>query len=183
VEGVALAAREAMQRLAPNEHVVMHPLVPRGPFDDLSISGTPRIRIETARGDIVIELDTTRAPKNARNFLGLVRRGFYDGLLFHRVVPGFVAQGGDPRGDGSGGAGHLVACERNATPYVEGTVGMALSGPDTGSSQFFIALAPAPHLEGRYTAFGKVVDGMSVARTLRPNDRIVSAREEPASRD
>src|SRR5204863_6921240 len=102
-------------------------------------------------------------------------RGFYDGLPFHRVVPGFVAQGGDPRGDGTGSAGHLVACEPNPLRYAEGTVGMALSGMDTGSSQFFIALAPAPHLEGKYTAFGEVVAGIEHARALEIGDVITRA--------
>jgi cyclophilin family peptidyl-prolyl cis-trans isomerase len=174
---LALAAREALTRLG--EHDLAHPAIPHGPHDELALpEGPVRVRLETNRGAIVIELDPARAPRNARNFLGLVRAGFYDGLRFHRIVPGFVAQGGDPRGDGTGGAGHEVACEPNPTPYVEGTVGMALSGPDTGSSQFFIALAPAPHLEGRYTAFGRVVAGMEVARALITRDRIVRAREE-----
>jgi cyclophilin family peptidyl-prolyl cis-trans isomerase len=125
-----------------------------------------------------MELDAAHAPRNARNFAGLVRDHFYDGLTFHRIVPGFVVQGGDPRGDGTGGADGLVACEPNDLPYREGTVGMALSGPDTGSSQFFITLAPAPHLEGRYTAFARVIEGMDVARALEPGDHIKSARLE-----
>jgi peptidyl-prolyl cis-trans isomerase A (cyclophilin A) len=150
-------------------------------------------RFTTSEGNFTIRLFDEEAPATVANFVGLatgtkawtdpkthqqVTRPFYDGLGFHRVVPGFVAQGGDPRGDGTGSAGHLVPCEPNALPYREGTVGMALSGLDTGSSQFFITLAPAPHLEGRYTAFGEVIEGMAVARDLAPGDAITRATIE-----
>ncbi|MFN7135525.1 MAG: peptidylprolyl isomerase, partial [Myxococcales bacterium] len=109
------------------------------------------------------------------NFAHLVRRGFYDGLTFHRVVPAFVAQGGDPRGDGTGGPGYTIRCELNPRSYGAGTVGMALSGKDTGGSQFFIAHTPQPHLDGRYTVFGEVVDGLDVALRLVEGDRIERA--------
>jgi cyclophilin family peptidyl-prolyl cis-trans isomerase len=92
------------------------------------------------------------------------------------VVPDFVVQGGDPRGDGSGGPGWVIPCEINPRRYGEGTVGMALSGQDTGGSQFFITLAPQPHLDGRYTVFGEVVSGMEVVRALEEGDRIRSIR-------
>ena len=102
----------------------------------------------------------------------LARRGFYDGVPFHRVIPGFVAQGGDPRGDGSGGPGYTLRCEIGQRPYGRGAVGMAHSGKDTGGSQFFITLSPQPHLDGGYTAFGWVAEGMDVADQLRPGDVI-----------
>lgn len=172
---IALAARAVLTALG--EQAIMHPATPHGPYDELALPDGPiLVQMETDRGTIRIDVRADVAPKTARNFIGLLKKGFYDGLTFHRIVPGFVAQGGDPRGDGSGGAGHFIACEPNAMQYREGTVGMALSGLDTGSSQFFIALAPAPHLEGKYTAFAQVVDGMAVARSLQPGDHIRSLR-------
>jgi len=108
-----------------------------------------------------------------------VRRGFYDGLTFHRVVPDFVAQGGDPKGDGSGGPGYSVRCEITLRHYQTGSVGMALSGKDTGGSQFFVTLSPQPHLDGRYTLFGEVVEGMDAVRALVEGDRILQATIEP----
>ncbi|HEV7503172.1 MAG TPA: peptidylprolyl isomerase, partial [Vicinamibacteria bacterium] len=93
-------------------------------------------------------------------------------LTFHRVVPGFVIQGGDPRGDGNGGPGFALRDEFGERPYGRGVVGMALSGKDTGGSQLFITLAPAPHLDGRYTVFGWVASGMDVADKIRPGDVI-----------
>jgi cyclophilin family peptidyl-prolyl cis-trans isomerase/HEAT repeat protein len=133
-----------------------------------------RVRLETKRGTIVLQLG--HAAGTVENFVKLVRRGFYDGLTFHRVVPDFVVQGGDPRGDGSGGPGWTIPCEINPVRYREGTVGMALSGPDTGGSQFFIALSPQPHLDGRYTVFGQVVEGMEVVRAIEEGDVIQRAR-------
>jgi cyclophilin family peptidyl-prolyl cis-trans isomerase len=114
-------------------------------------------------------LDT---PLTTESFIALARRGFFDGLTFHRVVPGFVIQGGCPRGDGNGGPGYTLRCELDRHPYGRGTVGMALSGRDTGGSQFFITQQPAPHLDGAYTAFGRVVSGMEVVDQIRPGDVI-----------
>ena len=105
-------------------------------------------------------------------------KGYFDGLSFHRVVPNFVVQGGDPRGDGWGGPGYTIADENAATPYVTGTVGMALAGRDTGGSQFFITLSPQPHLYGRYPAFGRVVEGMDIALRIFEGDRIRKALVE-----
>jgi cyclophilin family peptidyl-prolyl cis-trans isomerase len=130
----------------------------------------PRVRCTTPRGDFVIEVDGQVAPNTAAAFLHLVREGFYDGLTFHRVVPGFVVQGGDPRGDGWGGPGFTLRSEWSRTPYVRGTVGIAHDGKDTGGSQFFIALSPQPHLNGRYTVFGRVVEGMEVLDAIEPQD-------------
>ena len=135
----------------------------------------PRVILDTDRGRVVIELRPDVAPVTVARFVGLVRDRFYDGLTFHRVVPGFVAQGGDPRGDGYGGPGFWLRCEESRLPYVRGTVGMALAGRDTGGSQFFLTLSAQPHLEGRYTAFGTVVEGLDRLDLLQPGDRIRSA--------
>jgi cyclophilin family peptidyl-prolyl cis-trans isomerase/HEAT repeat protein len=128
--------------------------------------------ISTAYGDIVLELFPKDAPLTVHNFARLADTGFYNGLPFHRVIPDFVAQGGDPRGDGFGGPGHTIPDEVNARTFDEGTLGMALSGPDTGGSQWFVTLSPQPHLDQRYTVFGRVVHGMQVVRALLPSDRI-----------
>lgn len=132
----------------------------------------PRVVLETDRGELTLELRPDVAPVTVARFLGLVRDGFYDGLTFHRVVPGFVAQGGDPRGDGYGGPGFWQRCEDSRLPYERGTVGMALAGRDTGGSQFFLTQSAQPHLEGRYTVFGAVVEGLERVDLLQPGDRI-----------
>jgi cyclophilin family peptidyl-prolyl cis-trans isomerase len=131
-----------------------------------------RVQIRTSRGPLVLELRPDAAPTTVARFLGLVRRHFYDGLTFHRVVPGFVVQGGDPRGDGYGGAGFWQRCEDNRLPYVRGTVGMALAGRDSGGSQFFITYSRQPHLDGKYTAFGQVVEGLDRLDMIQQGDRI-----------
>jgi cyclophilin family peptidyl-prolyl cis-trans isomerase/HEAT repeat protein len=130
----------------------------------------------TAKGDITVRLDTEEAPLTSGNLYALARRGYFNGISFHRVVPDFVAQGGDPRGDGEGGPGYSIRCEMTRRPYTRGTVGMALSGKDTGGSQFFFTHAPQPHLDGRYTAFGEVVSGMDVVDALLEGDLIREVR-------
>jgi len=142
-----------------------------------------RVTMETERGRLTLELACPQAPTTCLSFLQLARDGFFDGLPFHRVVPDFVAQGGDPRGDGWGGPGYALRDEINRLRYVRGAVGMALSGPDTGGSQFFVALSSQPHLDGGYTVFGRVVEGDAVLDQLRQRDRIVRVREldQPAS--
>lgn len=143
-------------------------------------TAAPRtVEMVTRRGAVTLRLDCPRAPLTCLNFLQLVRQGFYDGLAFHRVVPDFVVQGGDPRGDGWGGPGYTIRDEIGRLRYDRGVVGMALAGPDTGGSQFFVTLAPHPHLDGGYTAFGEVVEGMEVLDQLRQGDRIVTVREVP----
>ena len=137
---------------------------------------SPRAYIETDRGVIEIELAIIDAPLTVANFLALARSGFFDGVAIHRVVPDFVAQGGDPRGDGEGGPGYTIRDEINMRPYLRGTVGMALDGPDTGGSQFFITHSPQPHLDGHYTAFGHVVAGMDVVDRLALGDVIQRVR-------
>jgi len=133
---------------------------------------TPRAFLKTRHGTIEIHLDVVEAPLTSASFVALARRGFYDGLTFHRVEPGFVVQGGCPRGDGNGGPGYTLRCEITRTSYARGSVGMALSGKDTGGSQFFITLQQQPHLDGGYTLFGQVVAGMDVVDKLRPGDVI-----------
>ncbi len=137
--------------------------------------GAGDVVLHTTSGTVRITLDDEAAPIAAANFRNLVDRGFYDGLTFHRLEPGFVIQGGDPRGDGEGGPGFAIPCENGPAPYARGTVGIALDGKDTGGSQFFITLARAPHLEGRYTAFGRVTEGMELLETLLPGDEILRA--------
>ena len=137
---------------------------------------SPQVYIETAKGTVQVELAVLDAPLTVENFVTLARRGYFDGLQIHRVVPAFVVQDGDPRGDGSGGPGYSIRDELNDRPYARGTVGMALSGPDTGGSQLFITHAPQPHLEGRYTVFGEVVQGMDVVDRLEVGDTITRVR-------
>jgi cyclophilin family peptidyl-prolyl cis-trans isomerase len=108
--------------------------------------------------------------------VSLARKGFFNGLTFHRVVPGFVIQSGDPRGDGEGGAGYTIRDELNEQPYLRGTVGMALDWADTGSSQFFITQTPQPHLDAKYTAFGRVIAGMDIVDRIQAGDVVRQIR-------
>ncbi len=141
-------------------------------------TGQPRtVEVRTNRGSFRLRLDCPRAPRTCLNFLALAGQHFYDGLLFHRVVPDFVIQAGDPRGDGFGGPGYTLADEVNRLRYRRGIIGMALAGPDTGGSQFFVTLSPQPHLDGGYTAFGEVVAGAEVLDAIQAGDRIASIVE------
>jgi cyclophilin family peptidyl-prolyl cis-trans isomerase len=137
--------------------------------------------IETARGSFRVRLAGAAAPTTVMNFVALARRGFFDGSTFHRVVPNFVIQDGDPTGTGNGGPGYEIRDELNPIEYVEGAVGMALSGPDTGGSQWFATQAPQPHLDGIYTVFGQVVAGGDVVERIEQGDRIsrVAVAETP----
>jgi cyclophilin family peptidyl-prolyl cis-trans isomerase/HEAT repeat protein len=132
--------------------------------------------IDTDRGTIQIELAVVDAPLTVDNFIALARKGFFTGLTFHRVVPDFVVQGGDPRGDGEGGPGYTIRDEINERPYLRGAVGMALDWADTGGSQFFITHSPQPHLDAKYTVFGRVVAGMEVVDQMREGDVIRRVR-------
>jgi cyclophilin family peptidyl-prolyl cis-trans isomerase/HEAT repeat protein len=134
----------------------------------------PRVTIETDRGTLEIELLPAEAPLTVAAFLGLVERRYFDGNRWHRVVPNFVVQDGDPRGDGWGGPGFVLRDEVNPTRYGIGTVGMALSGPNTGGSQYFITHSPQPHLDGIYTVFGRVAAGAAVLDAIAMGDRIRS---------
>jgi cyclophilin family peptidyl-prolyl cis-trans isomerase len=132
----------------------------------------PRVRIETGRGNLDLVLYAADAPLTVQNFLRLVDRRYFDGGRWHRVVPNFVIQDGDPRGDGNGGPGWAIRDEINRQRYDRGAVGMALSGPDTGGSQFFISHSPQPHLDGGYTVFGHVTEGYDVLDQIVQGDRI-----------
>ena len=116
------------------------------------------------------------APLTVQNFMTLARKGFFNGVAIHRVVPDFVVQDGDPRGDGEGGPGYTIRDEINQRPYLRGTVGMALDWEDTGGSQFFVTHSPQPHLDARYTVFGQVVNGMDVVDQILPSDVIRRVR-------
>jgi HEAT repeat protein/cyclophilin family peptidyl-prolyl cis-trans isomerase len=156
------------------------------PADSTGAAGPSALRVEppytgpkrtaivrTERGTIQFTLDAAAAPRTVENFIRLARSGYFDGITFHRVVPNFVIQTGCPRGDGWGGPGYAIPCEYSDRPYRVGTVGMALAGKDTGGSQWFITLSPQPRLEGKYTVFGEVSAGMSVAQRIMPGDKIL----------
>lgn len=132
--------------------------------------------LQTTKGKISIELHAAYAPITVANIMQLTRKGYFDGMTFHRVVPNFVVQAGDPRGDGSGGPGYAIPCEINLLRFDRGSVGMALSGKDTGGSQFFICHSAQPHLDGGYAVFGRVVAGMNIADKIEEGDLIEHAR-------
>ncbi|MFL5493499.1 MAG: peptidylprolyl isomerase, partial [Gemmatimonadales bacterium] len=136
----------------------------------------PRVRIVTERGTIDLELFADDAPLTVENFLALARRGYFNGQEWPRVVPNFVIQGGDPRGDTNGGPGYAIRDEINRHPYETGTLGMALSGPDTGGSQWFVTHSPQPHLDGTYTVFGRVVNGTATVARVTQGDVIRTIR-------
>lgn len=131
--------------------------------------------IETAEGPIRLELLGREAPNTVNNFINLARDGFYDGVTFHRVLPGFAAQAGDPTGLGGGGPGYEIPDE-NTEKIVTGTLAMANRGPNTNGSQFFIAVGPQPSLDGKYSVFGRVTEGFDVLAKLRPRDPLLSPR-------
>jgi cyclophilin family peptidyl-prolyl cis-trans isomerase len=147
----------------------------------------PRVKIETTKGPIVVELFENEAPNTVANFITLVDAGFYDGTPFHRVIGGFMAQGGDPTGTGTGGPGHVIPCEcyePDARKHFLGTLSMAHAGKDTGGSQFFLTFRPTEHLDGRHTVFGRIIEGFDVLPKLvrtegpfagSPPDQIVKA--------
>jgi len=138
-----------------------------------SLAGHPLVAtIATSRGPLRVTLLGDQAPLTVANFVALVRAGYYRGTAFHRVVPAFVVQDGDPRGDGNGGPADAIRDELTALPYRRGTMGMALSGPDTGGSQYFFTLTPQPHLDGHYTAFGALSDGFATLDRIVQGDAI-----------
>jgi peptidyl-prolyl cis-trans isomerase B (cyclophilin B) len=138
--------------------------------------------IETERGKIEIQLFPENAPKTVNNFVFLARESFYDGVSFHRVIPNFVIQGGDPTGTGRGGPGYNFEDEVRNNPRKHGTgfLSMANAGPNTNGSQFFITHSPQPHLDGKHTVFGQVISGMDVVNAIRQGDTMqrVTIREE-----
>ena len=134
---------------------------------------------DTARGPIRVELAADKAPLTVANFVNLARRGFYDGLNFHRVIPDFMIQGGCPQGTGTGGPGYKFEDEaRNGLTHERGVLSMANAGPNTNGSQFFITHVATPWLDGKHTVFGKVLEGMDVVDSIRGDDIIKSLKIE-----
>jgi HEAT repeat protein/cyclophilin family peptidyl-prolyl cis-trans isomerase len=155
--------RPAPTRLAPDAYQAPALIMPKV---------STQAFIDTDRGTIQLELAVLDAPLMVDNFIALVKKGFYTNLTFHRVVPDFVIQGGDPRGDGEGGPGYTVRDEISQRPFLRGTVGIALDWADTGGSQFFITHSPQPHLDAKYTVIGRVISGMDVVDRIQQNDVI-----------
>ena len=143
----------------------------------------PRVLIKTNKGDMTIELFEDHAPNTVANFISLVKKGFYKDVPFHRVLPGFMAQGGDPTGTGSGGPGYMIDCECYAKPgqpvprkHFRGSISMANAGRDTNGSQFFLMFGPVTHLNGRHTVFGRIIDGIEVLADIQridPQDEVI----------
>ncbi len=158
----------------------------RAPAGDESASGVEaarnsRAHISTGKGEIVFEFFPDDAPRHCAAFINLAKSGFYDGLKFHRVEPGFVVQGGDPAGDGTGGPGYTLKAEFNDRPHVRGTVAMARAGhPDSGGSQFYICLDEARFLDRQYTVFGQMTRGFEALDAIRPGDVMTKVSIEHA---
>mgnify|MGYP003671331976 FL=1 len=134
-----------------------------------------RATIKTVHGNIVFKFYPTKAPNTVNRIVELIKSGFYDGLTFHRVVPNFVAQGGDPTGTGTGGSGKKLKAEFNDIQHIRGTVAMArASEPDSADSQFYLALTTLPHLDGNYTVFGQVVEGLELLDKIKVGDKMLS---------
>lgn len=145
---------------------------PAPPTGALDLTKSYSTTFKTERGEIVCELFAADAPLTVENFVNLARAGFYDGTTFHRVIPGFMAQGGDPTGTGTGGPGYKFGDELSAKRRHDGpgVLSMANAGPNTNGSQFFLTFGATPHLDGRHTVFGKVTSGMEVLRSIRERD-------------
>jgi HEAT repeat protein/cyclophilin family peptidyl-prolyl cis-trans isomerase len=180
---VRVHAADLLRKLDPdadvNARIRPAPGQPPARYDDPQLIApeySPHVFIETARGTIEFELSVLDAPQTSWSFMALARKGFFNGLEVHRVMANFVVQDGDPRGDGSGGPGYTIRDELNERPFLRGAVGMALSWPDSGGSQFFIMHSPAPHLDARYTVFGHVVNGQDVVDRIRQGDVIERVR-------
>ena len=148
------------------------------PQMQIETNRTYHVVIKTNKGDIQLDLNPAEAPMTVNNFVALARDGYYDGVTFHRVVPRFVIQGGDPTGTGSGGPGYKFKDEAVKRPYKAGTVAMANAGPNTNGSQFFICLEDQPGLPPNYTIFGDTVAGMDVVRNIRVGDVMQSVTVE-----
>ncbi len=182
------AAAAALARLTGSEYARQVPYRQPGyvDFDFEFLAGLPDVvpvRFETVRGTFTADLYPRIAPFTVMNFLKLAeRRRLFDGIAFHRVVPTFVAQGGDPREDGWGGPGYSIRSEFSPRTYGTGVIGMASSGKDTEGSQFFVTQSPQPHLDGRYTVFGQVTGGQDVVDRLQIGDRLMGVRIEPSGR-
>jgi cyclophilin family peptidyl-prolyl cis-trans isomerase len=139
----------------------------------VSAEPLPQVLFKTSQGDVLIELYEDEAPNTVANFISLVEKKYYDGIIFHRVIDGFMAQGGDPTGTGTGGPGYAIPCEcykPEARKHQRGTLSMAHAGRDTGGSQFFLTFVATPHLDGKHTVFGQVIQGMENVDKLKRRD-------------
>ncbi|MBI3004197.1 MAG: peptidylprolyl isomerase [Ignavibacteriales bacterium] len=179
---VSVEAAKALERITGRDYSgqVPRPTAPKYADYDWqaldSISEKQKVIMTTSRGDVTFQFLKKHAPFTVLSFTKLIKRGFFVGLIFHRVVPNFVVQGGDPRGDGWGGPGYSIRSEFSLIGYDRGTVGVASAGKDTEGCQFFITHSPQPHLDGRYTVFGTVEAGMEVVDKLQVGDKILAIR-------
>jgi len=176
-----LSLQQALDKLGKKPTPTPAPVGPASqhPIDWALVQAIPvgqRVQMTTTKGVIVLEMKVVEAPGSVASFVSLVQQHFYDGLYFHRVVPDFVAQGGDPRGDGSGSTPYNLRSELAQLNYGAGAVGLASAGKDTESCQFFFTHQPTPHLDGRYTIFAQVVHGMDVVQQLEIGDKILIAQ-------
>lgn len=145
------------------------------PTSDKASNSLNSARIKTAKGDIVFSFYEKDAPNTVKRIKELITKDFYNGLTFHRVIPGFVIQGGDPKGNGTGGSGKKLVAEFNSHKHIPGTVAMARSSdPNSADSQFYISLGTHPHLDNKYTVFGMVKSGLDVAEKISVGDKILS---------
>ena len=149
-----------------------------GPAMEIDVTKQYIATLETDRGAIVLELYPQYAPATVNNFVVLANKEFYDGVIFHRVIPNFMIQGGDPTGTGRGGPGYQFQDEFKDNPLTHEAkvISMANAGPGTNGSQFFITHSPQPHLNGKHTVFGRVIEGADVVDAIRQNDKIVSLK-------
>ncbi|MBW7855595.1 MAG: hypothetical protein B6D43_00325 [Ignavibacteriales bacterium UTCHB1] len=171
---ISKAAVDALNKISPGSFVFNNT---RFKYQEKNLDLIHKFKfaeIETTKGKIIIELNLVEAPFTVLNFIELSQKGFYNGVKFHRVVPNFVIQTGDPKGNGYGGPGYSIRSEFSMLEFNEGIVGMASSGKDTEGSQFFITHSPQPHLNTRYTIFGEVISGMDVVNSIYPNDEIIT---------
>jgi cyclophilin family peptidyl-prolyl cis-trans isomerase/HEAT repeat protein len=175
VAGVREAARKVFRALYPSDPDPPPPTATLDGFPAAVTREGPPLsaRVETTKGSFEIRLHRHLAPVTVGNFVALAKKGFYRDQFIHRVVPAFVTQMGDPRGDGAGGPGYAIPCELNESRYRRGSVGMALAGRDTGGSQFFITHTETPHLDGAYTHFGEVTQGLDVVLSLVEGDKLL----------
>ncbi|MCP4600594.1 MAG: hypothetical protein GY847_08700 [Proteobacteria bacterium] len=180
IRHLVLQAYDAIHGIEPPKGLpALAPIRPVPPKDkDEWRNSKVEATIRTTRGVVWVDLHGETAPVTVGNFVSLAKSGYFDDTEIHRVVPNFVVQAGDPTGTGLGEPGYAIRCEASKEPYERGTVGMALSGKDTGGSQFFIALSRQPHLDGNYTAFGKVSAGMSTVDLIEEGDRILGVSIE-----
>lgn len=148
----------------------------------LNVERHHSVIIKTEKGDLELDLFADDVPYMVNNFVFLAREGFYDNTTFHRVIPGFMAQGGDPTGTGRGGPGYTFADEITQHTHGTGALSMANAGPHTNGSQFFITYAPQPHLDGRHSVFGQLTSGMDVLETLVNGDKIISVTIEESEK-